>query len=130
MSTTIPIGLKIVAVLLALWALGSSMAVKMRFKEGLPLFGNWVSGPTAAATVVLLDIVGPIAFLYALWFQLVWGLFVAKCFIGCFVLNSIVAFFTFREKLGTKPIAIPASIYFVFLLVIVANGDYFVGGED
>jgi hypothetical protein len=120
----IPLSLKIVSVFLILWILGSLLAISGRYQEGLPLLGVWVSGLLAATIVFLLDIVGPVTFLYALWNRKSWGLPIAYGYLGIFVINHIVALFIFKEQLGLMPILIPSLVNLVFLIVIYKKRDY------
>jgi hypothetical protein len=121
----IPFSLKIVFVLSVLWVMGSFMAISGRFAEGLPLFGLYVYGFVAGFVVLLVDIVGPITFLYALWHRKSWGLVVAYSYLGVFVLNHVVALFIFREQLGLMPILIPSSVNLIFLVIVYSNKEYF-----
>jgi hypothetical protein len=120
----IPLPLKIVSFFLILWILGSLLAISGRYQEGLPLLGVWVSGLLAATVVLLLDIIGPLAFLYALWNRKSWGLPIAYGYLGIFVINHIVALFIFKEQLGLMPILIPSLVNLVFLIVIYKKRDY------
>jgi hypothetical protein len=120
----IPVSLKIVSVLLILWVLGSLLAISGRYQEGLPLFGVWVSGIRAAIVVLILDIIGPLTFLYALWNRKSWGIIVAYSYLGVFILNHIVALFIFKEQLGLMPILIPSLVNLIFLILIYKNKTY------
>jgi len=100
----IPLSLKILSVLFVLWIIGSVMNISARYELGLPFFGMWVTGIIASVIVLLLDIVGPIAFLFGLWNRKSWALPVAYTYMGIFILNSAVALFTVREQLGLMPI--------------------------
>lgn len=121
----IPLSLKILFVVLGLWTLGSVFALPGRYELGLPFFGLWVSGILAGLIVLVLDIVGPIAFLFALWTRKSWGPSVAYTYMGIFILNSVVALFTVREQLGFMPILMPALFTAVFLLVVYSKRSYF-----
>jgi len=121
----IPLSLKILSVFLALWVLGSFMALPGRYELGLPFFGVWVSGLFASLIVLVLDIVGPITFLFGLWSRKSWAVPVAFTYIGIFVLNSLVALFTVREQLGLMSILIPSLVNIIFLTVIYMKRSYF-----
>ncbi|MBT3407559.1 hypothetical protein HOK68_01225 [Candidatus Woesearchaeota archaeon] len=121
----IPISLKIIFVLFILWIFGSIMSISMRYELGLPFFGNYISGFIAALIVFLLDILGPILFLYGLWNRKSWTNMIAYIFISIFVLNSVFALIYFRELLGIMPIVIPALVYLVFMIIINLNKNYF-----
>ena len=121
----IPISLKIIFVLFILWIFGSIMSISMRYELGLPFFGNYINGFIAALIVFLLDILGPILFLYGLWNRKSWTNMIAYIFISIFVLNSVFALIYFRELLGIMPIVIPALVYLVFMIIINLNKNYF-----
>ncbi|MCG8405975.1 MAG: hypothetical protein MI923_12335 [Phycisphaerales bacterium] len=95
-------------------------------ESGLPLFGTFVYGMTAGFVVILLDIIGPMIFLFALWNRKSWGPIWAFTYIGIFILNSIVALFTLREELGLLQILIPTIVGIIFVTVIYLKRNYFV----
>jgi hypothetical protein len=122
----IPLPLKILFVVLILWAIGAVMNLpNLLEKNGLPLFGNFVYGVSAALVVLLLDIVGPAIFLFAVWSRKSWAANWAYAYMGLFVLNSTVAFFTVRDELGLPQILIPTIAVLIFLSVIFWKRDYF-----
>ena len=121
----IPLTLKVLFVLLGLWALGSIMAIPMRFEQGLPFFGLWLSGVTAVLILLILDLIAPLAFLFAVWTKKSWGPNLAYAYMSIFILNSIVAIFTVREQLGLMPILIPALVTGIFLAAIYNSRNYF-----
>ena len=121
----IPRSLKVVFVLSGLWVFGSFFAISGRYELGLPFFGLWVHGFFAGFVVLLLDIIGPAAFMYAVWMRKSWGARVAYLYMVTFILNSVVALFTFKEQLGIMPILMPAVITSVFLYVVYKNRKYF-----
>ena len=116
---------KILFVVFILWLVGSVMNLPNLFENGLPLFGNFVYGITAALVVLLLDIIGPVTFLFALWNRKSWAAIWAFAYIGIFILNSMVAFFTAREELGSPQILVPTIVSLVFLAVIFWKRNYF-----
>ena len=120
-----PLSLKILFVILILWVIGSIFALPQRYELGLPFFGMSVYGILAAAIVLILDIIAPIVFLYALWKRESWGPQFALVYMGIFILNSIVALFTHRVELGFMSILIPSIITLIFLGVIYSNKKYF-----
>ena len=69
----IPLPLKILTVVLVLWLLGALANLPNLLENGLPLMGFFVSGVTAAAVVLILDMIGPRAFLFALWTRKSWA---------------------------------------------------------
>ena len=121
----IPLPLKILFVVFVLWLVGSVMNLPNLFENGLPLFGNFVYGMTAALIVLLLDIIGPVTFLFALWNRKSWAAKWAFAYIGIFILNSVVALFTVREDLGLDQILVPTIASLIFLAVIFWKRDYF-----
>ena len=121
----IPLPLKILFVVFVLWLVGSVMNLPNLFENGLPLFGNFVYGMTAALIVLLLDIIGPATFLFALWNRKSWAAKWAFAYIGIFILNSTVALFTVREKLGLPQLLVPTIVSLIFLAVIFWKRNYF-----
>ncbi len=120
-----PLPLKILFVVFVLWLVGSVINLPNLFENGLPLFGNFVYGMTAALIVLLLDIIGPVTFLFALWNRKSWAPIWAFAYIGIFILNSTVALFTVREELGLPQLLVPTIASFIFLAVIFWKRNYF-----
>lgn len=121
----IPLALKILSVVFVLWIVGAVMNLPNLMENGLPLFGNFVYGLSAASIVLLLDFLGPVIFLFALWNRKSWGVKWACAYIGFFILNSTVAFFTVSAKLGLPQINVPILVSVAFLAVIFWKRDYF-----
>ncbi len=121
----IPLPLKILFIVFVLWLVGSVMNLPNLFENGLPLFGNFVYGITAALVVLLLDIIGPVTFLVALWHRKSWAAKWAFAYIGIFILNSTVALFTVREELGLPQLLVPTIASLIFLTVIYWKRNYF-----
>ena len=121
----IPLPLKILFVVFILWLVGSVMNLPNLFENGLPLFGKFVYGMTAALIVLLLDIIGPATFLFALWNRKSWAAKWAFAYIGIFILNNTVALFTVREELGLPQILVPTIASLIFLAVIFWKRNYF-----
>ena len=121
----IPRSLKILFVIFILWSVGSVLNAPNLYESGLPLFGVFVYGVTAILVVLLLDIVGPMTFLYALWNRKSWATVWALSYISVFILNSAVAFFTVREQLGLMQILIPTIASVIFFIVIYKKRSYF-----
>ena len=115
----------IVFVLLVLWVIGSFFALEQRYVLGLPLLGMFVYGIKAAVVVLVLDILAPTILLYSIWNRLYLGVQIAYFYMGFFILNSIVAFFTVREVFGTNAILIPPIVTGIFLYIIHRNKNYF-----
>ena len=121
----IPLSLKILFVVFVLWSIGSLFALPTRYESGLPFLGVFVYGIVASLIVLLLDVVAPITFLFALWNRKSWAATFALSYITVFIFNSTVAFFTVREQLGLMPILIPLVANIIFLTVIYNTKDYF-----
>jgi len=121
----IPLPLKILFVVFILWLVGSVMNLPNLFENGLPLFGNFVYGMVAALIVLLLDIIGPMTFMFALWNRKSWAAKWAFAYIGIFILNSTVALFTVREELGLTQLLVPTIASLIFLAVILWKRNYF-----
>ncbi len=121
----IPLPLKIIFVVFIFWTAGSMMNLPNLFENGLPLFGVFVYGITAAFIVLLLDIIGPMIFLFALWNRKSWAEIWAFSYIGIFIFNGVVALFTVREELGLPQLLVPTIASIVFLVVICWQRNYF-----
>ena len=121
----IPPPLKILFVVFILWLVGSVMNLPNLLENGLPLFGTLVYGMTAALIVLLLDIIGPVIFLFALWNRKSWAAKWAFAYTGVFILNSTVALLTVREELGLPQLLVPTIASLIFLAVIFWKRNYF-----
>jgi len=121
----IPLSLKILFVLFILWSIGAVLNLPNLYESGLPLLGVFVYGVVASVVAILLDIVGPMAFLYALWNRKSWAPKWALSYIGFFILNSIVALLTVREELGLMQILVPTIASVIFFAVIYWKRGYF-----
>ena len=121
----IPLALKILAVVFVLWSVGAVMNLPNLQENGLPLFGTFIYGMSATLVVLLLDIIGPITFLFALWNRKSWAAIWAFAYIGLFILNSTVALFTVREEFGLPQILGPTVASLIFLAIIFWKRDYF-----
>ncbi len=124
----IPLALKILAVVMALWMIGSLVNLPYLMANGLPLLGVFIYGPAALPVVLFLDIAGPLIFLYGLWTRKAWAVGWAFFYIGLFILNSAVALVTLRAQLGLGQILAPAIVSALFLAVIFWKRDYFTAG--
>lgn len=120
----IPLSLKILFVVFVLWIIGSFLNAPNSL-NGIPFFGMVLSGGTALIVPLLLDVVGPGTFLYALWYRKSWAPIWAFSYISIFILQSIVALFTAREQFGFYPIIIPMIASIVFIVVIYIKKRYF-----
>lgn len=121
----VPLPLKILSVVLVLWLMGSVMNLPNLYHNGMPLFGSIVYGINAAMLPLLVDILGPAIFLFALWSRRSWAVYWAFAYNGIFILNGIVALFAVREELGLPQVLLPTLISVVFLAVIFWKRGYF-----
>ena len=121
----IPLSLKILFVVLILWVIGSLFAIQQRYELGLPLFGLYVYGISASLTVIILDVLAPIIFLFGLWTRKSWAALVAYAYMTIFLINGIIALFTFTEQLGLIQILIPNLAELIFLIVVYSKRKYF-----
>lgn len=126
----IPLPLKILFVVFVLWSTGAVLNLPNLFENGLPLFGNFVYGITAALIAALLDIIGPVTFLFALWNRKSWAAKWAFSYIGIFILNNTIAFYTVSKELGAAQILIPTIASIVFIAVIYWKRNYFEQGSQ
>ncbi len=121
----IPLPLKSLFVVFILWAIGTVVNLPNLIEYGLPLLGTFIYGISAASVALLLDIVGPMTFLFALWQRKPWAPKWAYAYIGFFIFNSTVAMFTVRAVLGLPQILAPAIVSAIFLVVIYWQRNYF-----
>ena len=124
----IPLSLKILFFVFIFWTVGAIVNTPNLYTNGLPLFGVFVYGATAIMVVLLLDIIGPMTFLYALWNRKSWATVWALSYISVFILNSVVALFTVREQLGLPQILIPMIASVIFFITIYLSKSYFIKG--
>ncbi|OUS07087.1 hypothetical protein A9Q96_07185 [Rhodobacterales bacterium 52_120_T64] len=122
----IPVPLKILSVVFVLWTVGAVMNMPNLMENGLPFLGVFVYGAKALIVVLILDVVGPMTFLFALWNKKPWATRWAYAYNGIFILNNAVAFFRFRDQLGLPQILVPTIASILFIIVIYWKRDYFV----
>ena len=121
----IPPSLKILFVVLILWVIGSLFAIQRRYELGLPFFGLYIQGISASLMVMVLDVLAPATFLFGLWTRKNWAPLVAYTYMTIFLINGIIAIFTFREQLGLIQILIPNIAELIFLIVVYSKRKYF-----
>lgn len=121
----IPIPLKVLFVVIILWMVGAVMNLPNLYQNGMPLFGSFVFGIKAAVLPLLVDIIGPVIFLFAIWTRKSWAAYWAFAYSGIFILNNTVALFTVRDELGLPQILVPSIASLIFLTVIFWKRDYF-----
>ena len=125
----IALALKVLSIVMGLWAIGSAMNLPNLMANGLPVLGTFVFGIGALLVVLFLDFIGPLVFFSALWTRKSWGVAWAFFYIGLFILNGIVAFFTVSDQLGFVQILLPNLVSLVFLAVIFWKRSYFAGAN-
>jgi hypothetical protein len=121
----IPLSLKILTVVFLLWSIGTLFNLSNLYTNGLPLMGNFVYGISAISVAIFLDIIGPIIFIIALLKRKSWTHKWAFFYIGLFILNGVVAFFTVQNELGLPQILFPNIVSIIFLIVIFCKRSYF-----
>ncbi len=126
----IPLPLKILFIVFVLWMVGAVMNLPNLYQNGMPVFGTFVFGMNAALLPLLLDIIGPVTFLFALWTRRSWATYWAFVYNGIFLLNNTVALFTVVDELGLPQILTPSIASLIFLTVIFWQRNYFKGTPD
>ena len=121
---SLPLSLKILSIVLLLWAVMSVAVLVMMPEREIGFFGFMLTGTAAAVVVLLLDFISPLLFLYAMWKKLKWGAKFGMLYNGIFILNSIVALFTFREVFGNA-IYFPLIASTIFFYIIYRERNYF-----
>ena len=120
----IPFALKILSIVLILWALMSLSVVFTMPDRKIAFFGFLLSGMSANIVVIILDLVSPLLFIYALWNKLKWGANFGMLYNGVFILNNIIALFIFREVFGNG-IYFPLVVSLIFFYIIYRYRNYF-----
>ena len=121
----IPLSLKILLVVLILWIIGSLIAIQQRYELGLPFFGLYIYSISASLMVIVMDVIAPATFLFGLWTRKNWAPLVAYTYMTIFLINGIIALFTFREQLGLPQILIPNIVELIFLIIVYSKRKYF-----
>lgn len=121
----IPLSLKILFLVFILWIFGSVLNMPTVYVSGLPFFGVFIFGISATLVILLLDIIGPLIFMFALLSRKSWGSLWALSYISIFILNNLVALLTVRGQLGLIQISIPMVINIVFFIVVYLKRSYF-----
>ena len=121
---SLPLPLKILSVVLFLWAVMAIAVLVMMPERRIAFFGFMLTGTAAAIVVLLLDFISPLLFLYAMWKKLKWGVNFGVFYNGIFILNTVVALFTFREVSGNA-IYFPLITSAIFIHIIYWEQNYF-----
>lgn len=120
----LPVSLKFLLVILLLWA-AMSVAVSVTMPERqIAFFGFLLSGVSATTVVLMLDFISPLIFIYAMWKRLKWGANFGMLYNGIFILNNIIALFTFKEIFGNG-IYFPLIASLLFFYIIYSQRAYF-----
>ncbi len=120
----LPLFLKILSVVLFLWA-AMSIAVLVTMPEReIAFFGFLLKGTSSAIVILLLDFISPLLFLYAMWKKLKWGANFGMFYNGIFILINVIALFTFKEVFGNA-IYFPLTASIVFFCIIFKERNYF-----
>lgn len=122
-----PLPLKILSAIMLLWSVGSVLNLPNLMENGLPFFGRDLYGSGALLVVLMLDIVGPLVFLFGVWRRKPWAPVWAAAYIGIFIINGAVAVFTVGERTGLPQILVPVAVSMAFLAVIFWKRAYFTG---
>jgi hypothetical protein len=120
----LPLSLTILSPVLFLWAVMSIAVLVTSPEREIAFFGFLLKGTSSAVVIVLLDVISPLLFLYATWNKLKWGAHFGMLYNGIFILNSIVALFTFREVFGNA-IYYPLIASIIFFCIIFRERKYF-----
>ena len=120
----LPLSLKILSIVLLLWAVMSIAVLVMVPEREIAFFGFLLTGTAGAIVVLILDFISPLLFLYAMWKKLKWGANFGMLYNGIFILNSIVALFTYREVFGNA-IYFPLIASMIFFYIIYIERSYF-----
>lgn len=121
---SLPVSLKILFVVLLVWVAMSTTAVTMMPEREIAFFGLLLSNIPAITIVLLLDVISPLVFLYAMWEKLKWGANFGMLYNGIFVLNNLIALFLFRDVFGNAML-FPLVAGTLFFYVIYRNRNYF-----
>ena len=120
----LPILLKILFVVLLLWVM-MTIAVSFSMPDRqIAFYGMLLKGLPATIVVLLLDIIAPIVFLYAMWNKFKWGALFGMLYNGIFIINCLIALILFKEVFGDG-IYFPLIASIIFFSVIFKERRYF-----
>ena len=120
----LPLALKILSVILLLWAVMSIVVLVTMPERKIAFFGFMLTGTAAVIVVSLLDFVSPLLFLYAMWNRLRWSAYFGLLYNGIFILNNVIALVMFREVFGNA-IYFPLIASIIFFYIIYRERRYF-----
>lgn len=121
----VPLPLKVLVFLMALWALGSIANLPSLMSNGLPFFGATLFGSGAFIVALFFDFIAPLIFVIGLWQREPWAPVWATVYIGVFVLNGLATFFTSAQQIGVAQILIPCAVSMMFLVIVLWKRRYF-----
>ncbi len=121
---SLPLSLKILSIVLLLWAIMSINVLFMMPNREIAFFGFMLSGVAAKIVVLLLDFISPLVFLFASWKRLKWGAKFGMLYNGIFILNSVIAFFLFKDVFGNA-IYFPLVASIIFFYIIYKERNYY-----
>ena len=121
---SLPLSLKILSIILFLWAVMSIVVLVTSPERKIAFFGFLLQGTSSAIVIALLDFISPLLFLYAMWKKLKWGANFGMVYNGIFILNNIVALFTFKEVFGNA-VYFPLIAGILFFCIIFKERNYF-----
>ena len=120
----LPILLKILFVVLLLWAMMSIAVIITMPEREIAFFGLLLKGISGNAIVLLLDVIAPLVLVYSMLKRLHWGATFGMLYNGVFILNNIVALFMFRDIFGNG-IYFPLIASIIFFTIIFKERKYF-----
>lgn len=121
---SLPVLLKILSVVLLLWVIMTFIVVITMPDREIAFFGLLLKGMSATMFVLLIDILSPLLFLYTMWKKIKWGAYFGMLYNSVFILNCIIALFTFKEVFGDA-IYFPLIASIIFFSIIFKERKYF-----
>ncbi len=122
--SSLPLLLKILSILLILWAAMSIAVLVTSPAREIAFFGLLLKGISAAVVILLLDFISPLLFLVATWKKLKWGAKFGMLYNAIFILNNIVALFMFKDVFGNG-IYFPLTASIIFFGIIFKERHYY-----
>ncbi len=123
----IPKSLKILSCVFVFWAVMTLPNIKFALNVGYPLVGVIFNGALGVVIALLLNVLAPLIFVYALWNRYHWGLAFAMTYIAFFIVNNTIALIWLQKQIGLPEILFPLLANVVFLGVIYRTKKYFLG---
>ena len=120
----LPLSLKVLCIVLSLWALMTISVVVMMPEREIAFFGMMLKGSAAAIPVLILDVISPFVFVVAAIKKLKWAASFGMLYNGIFILNTIFAIILFSEVFGNTAY-FPLLLSSIFFFVIYRQRSYF-----